>query len=117
MNITVLVAAAFFFTAAPALAAPANDNFVDAEVPSTEDTSPTSGSNVDATKEAGEPDHGGDAGGASVWYRWTASDSGRARGLCTEANESAEGRTGVSTPIPETMGPKQLKIYKRFATL
>ncbi|MFA7172631.1 MAG: InlB B-repeat-containing protein, partial [Kiritimatiellia bacterium] len=29
-------------------------------------------SNVDATKEAGEPDHAGMLGGASVWWKWTA---------------------------------------------
>lgn len=29
-----------------------------------------------ATKEAGEPDHAGDAGGASVWFRWTADQDG-----------------------------------------
>src|SRR5207248_1414276 len=28
--------------------------------------------NVDATKEPGEPAHGGDSGGKSVWYCWTA---------------------------------------------
>ncbi|HEY5887917.1 MAG TPA: hypothetical protein VIT24_09350 [Acidimicrobiales bacterium] len=27
------------------------------------------GNNIFATKQAGEPDHAGDAGGASVWYR------------------------------------------------
>src|SRR5829696_10582956 len=64
--------------AAPAFAAPANDNFADAQVPNTGDTNPTSGSNVDATKEPGEPDHAGDAGGASVWYGWTAPHDGPA---------------------------------------
>ena len=79
MGITVLLTAvAFLIAAAPALAAPANDNFADAQVANTGDTNPTSGSNVDATKEAGEPNHAGDAGGASVWYRWTAPSSGAA---------------------------------------
>ncbi len=32
-----------------------------------------------ATKEAGEPAHGQDAGGASVWYQWTAPESGTAQ--------------------------------------
>jgi hypothetical protein len=32
---------------------------------------------VGATKETGEPDHAGDPGGASIWYRWTAPASGR----------------------------------------
>ena len=35
--------------------------------------------NVGATKQAGEPDHAGDAGGASVWFRWTAHESGSVR--------------------------------------
>ena len=30
------------------------------------------GANVGARKEPGEPDHAGDPGGASVWFRWTA---------------------------------------------
>jgi hypothetical protein len=34
------------------------------------------GYNWGATKEAGEPNHGGDPGGASVWYSWTAPDTG-----------------------------------------
>ncbi len=32
-----------------------------------------------ASKQMGEPDHGGDPGGASVWYEWTAPTSGTAR--------------------------------------
>jgi Ca2+-binding RTX toxin-like protein len=76
--VAIAAAAAFFIAAAPALAAPANDNFADAQVANTGDTNPTSGSNVDASKEAGEPNHAGDAGGASVWYRWTAPSSGPA---------------------------------------
>ena len=30
-----------------------------------------------ATKEAGEPDHAGVAGGASLWFKWTAKGSGK----------------------------------------
>jgi hypothetical protein len=37
------------------------------------------GFNWGATKEAGEPDHNGDPGGASVWYSWTAPESGVAQ--------------------------------------
>ena len=37
------------------------------------------GFNWGATKEAGEPDHAGDPGGASVWYSWTAPEAGSAR--------------------------------------
>jgi hypothetical protein len=33
-------------------------------------------SNRFATKQAGEPDHAGDAGGSSVWFKWTAPRDG-----------------------------------------
>src|SRR5439155_4233869 len=33
------------------------------------------GDNVDATKETGEPNHAGNAGGKSVWWNWTAPDN------------------------------------------
>ena len=36
----------------------------------------TDGSNVGASKEAGEPDHAGNRGGASVWWTWTAPAAG-----------------------------------------
>ena len=51
--------------------APANDDFAGAELigPALPDS--TSGSNRAATKQAGEPNHGGNAGGGSVWYSWT----------------------------------------------
>lgn len=58
-------------------AAPANDNFAGAQVLSGAAGS-ASGSNVGATKETGEPNHAGNAGGASIWYRWTAPLSGTA---------------------------------------
>jgi hypothetical protein len=37
------------------------------------------GTNGGAGKETGEPDHAGNPGGASVWYRWTAPGSGPVR--------------------------------------
>jgi Ca2+-binding RTX toxin-like protein len=76
--LALVIAAMALATAGPARAAPTNDNFADAQVPNTGDTNPTHGSNIDATKELGEPDHAGDAGGASVWYRWTSPASGTA---------------------------------------
>ena len=55
--------------------APANDNFAFAQVLT--GTSALAWANTaSATKESGEPNHGGNAGGASVWYRWTAPQSG-----------------------------------------
>jgi hypothetical protein len=38
----------------------------------------TVGFNPNASKEAGEPAHAGEPGGASIWYRWTAPMTGRA---------------------------------------
>ena len=58
------------------LPGPANDNFANAQ--SLEGTVPqvVTGTNGSATKEAGEPDHAGNAGGRSVWYAWTAITDG-----------------------------------------
>jgi PASTA domain len=62
----------------PAAAAPpANDAF-SAAVGLTGRIASVSGSNEEATKESGEPEHAGDPGGASIWYTWTAPASGRA---------------------------------------
>jgi hypothetical protein len=61
-----------------ALAAPPpNDAFATADELSGR-TDSASGLNKEATKEANEPNHAGNAGGASVWYRWTAPADGRA---------------------------------------
>ena len=54
---------------------PANDNFAAAQLLSGLPTS-AAGNNFSATRETGEPNHAGDPGGASVWYRWTAPSSG-----------------------------------------
>jgi hypothetical protein len=53
---------------------PSNDNFIRRQGIS---TGWTQGSNLNATKEAGEPDHAGNAGGRSVWFSWTAPKAGQ----------------------------------------
>jgi uncharacterized delta-60 repeat protein len=55
-----------------------NDAFASAVLlKGTNSTASRSDTNVDATKEAGEPQHlPGNAGGASIWYRWQAPASG-----------------------------------------
>jgi hypothetical protein len=61
--------------AVPAAGAqPPNNDFANAQELSGLPASAT-GSNVEATREPGEPSHGGIATGASVWFRWTAPSS------------------------------------------
>ena len=54
---------------------PANNNFGVAQTISGAQGTVT-GANVRATKETGEPNHAGNAGGASIWYNWTAPANG-----------------------------------------
>jgi hypothetical protein len=58
-----------------ALAQPGNDQFLDAAL-ILGDNGRVESSNEGATKEPGEPDHAGDAGGNSVWWQWTAPTGG-----------------------------------------
>lgn len=62
--------------AAPGAGGPANDAFANAQLLSGTSVTRTGDSNVGATKESGEPNHAGNVGGASVWYRWTPAASG-----------------------------------------
>src|SRR5438552_6058187 len=55
----------------PGNAQPVNDAFANGQSLSGS-TGSVTGNNVGATKETGEPNHAGDSGGHSVWYRWTA---------------------------------------------
>ena len=69
---------AFLFAAAVAQAAPpANDDIANAEALTGANLT-AAGSSVDATAEAGEPDHAGTIAAASVWYSWTAPTDGAA---------------------------------------
>jgi hypothetical protein len=56
---------------------PANDDFAAAAQLSGNSTG-ASALNVGASKEAGEPAHAGNPGGASIWWRWTAPKTGTA---------------------------------------
>ncbi|HVU16646.1 MAG TPA: FG-GAP-like repeat-containing protein [Candidatus Didemnitutus sp.] len=62
----------------PLNSAPANDSFANAATISAGSVSVTTvtGFNVNATKESGEPNHAGDTGGKSVWWKWTAPFNG-----------------------------------------
>jgi hypothetical protein len=56
---------------------PANDNFANAiNLTPTNNAVTVTGFNTNATKEAGEPNHAGNSGGRSVWWKWTAAASG-----------------------------------------
>lgn len=59
----------------PLVLPPGNDAFASAEDLSGMEAA-AAGFNLNATKEAEEPDHAGSTGGHSVWYRWTAPASG-----------------------------------------
>jgi hypothetical protein len=76
---------------------PPNDNFASATA-LTGSTTSANGTNVNATKEAGEPNHGGDAGGKSVWWSWMAPSSGT---VVIDTNGSSFDTTlGVYTGTP-----------------
>jgi hypothetical protein len=76
--------AAFFLVAfagliapgAGAAAPPANDSFA-AALAIAGDRGSVDGANAGATKEPAEPEHAANAGGASVWFRWTAPRDGQ----------------------------------------
>ncbi|HEX8549955.1 MAG TPA: pre-peptidase C-terminal domain-containing protein [Abditibacteriaceae bacterium] len=55
--------------------APVNDDFAGATTISGA-SGQINGSNSNATRETNEPNHSGNAGGASIWYRWTAPANG-----------------------------------------
>ena len=59
-------------TATPAVGL-SNDDFQDATVIT---GTTITGSTTTATRQTGEPSHGGSGGAASIWYRWTAPSSG-----------------------------------------
>jgi len=71
-----IVNAAAAVSAADAAFVPANDDFADAILFSVGVDSPLGGTNLNATKQPGEPDHGIDGGAHSVWWRFTTSVSG-----------------------------------------
>ena len=54
---------------------PTNDNFNSA-ITLSGGQGTTNGTNIRGTKESGEPNHASNAGGASIWYNWTAPASG-----------------------------------------
>ncbi|HJT82439.1 MAG TPA: hypothetical protein VJ719_14690, partial [Chthoniobacterales bacterium] len=57
-------------------ARPPNDDFGSAQIVSGS-SGTANGNNVGGSKETGEPSHGGNSGGTSIWYKWTAPATGQ----------------------------------------
>lgn len=64
--ISILTTCSIFATA------PSNDNFAGAMNLNGQIQVHRISSNVDATKETGEPNHAGNVGGSSIWFKWIA---------------------------------------------
>jgi hypothetical protein len=106
------IASLLIWVSAAAADAPDNDDFADAIPLSSALPISQSGSNSEATKEAGEPDHAGDTGGHSVWYSWTPSSSGPVgvkAGSCFGLEAVVGVYTGSSvsalTPVASSVSP------------
>lgn len=96
LSIVVVVAIFSWFgiSASGALAAPANDNFANAQTVGPALPATTAASNIGATAEPGEPDTYSNDAVSSVWFKWTAPASGIVVvDLCTA------GFTGGSSPF------------------
>ncbi|HKF83192.1 MAG TPA: hypothetical protein VKB23_09565 [Solirubrobacterales bacterium] len=76
LALAALVTALSLTCTAAAAAAPANDAFGSATPLAPTLPVEKEGTTVEATKESGEPNHAGDAGGHSVWFSWTPSSGG-----------------------------------------
>jgi hypothetical protein len=84
--------------AAPALAAPANDDFANAAIVPSALPETIGGTTVDATTEPAEPDHGVPGPNASVWYAWIPGADVRAKiELCESGSEPSEVEVAVYT--------------------
>ena len=75
--------------------APANDNFVNGRVLTPVTGGTWTQTTANATKEAGEPAHATWAGGASVWFNWTAPSTGKL--TVTTAGSSFDTLLGIYT--------------------
>lgn len=63
-------------TPPPPPAGPSNDAFAASALLGGSSSGSASGTTVAATKEAGEPSHAGNTGGASIWYQFTPTTTG-----------------------------------------
>jgi hypothetical protein len=104
--------------ASAAAAAPANDAFGAATaLPGS--PGEQSGSNLEATKEIGEPNHAGNPGGHSVWYSWTPSSNRRVgiqNGNCFGGTDIliavyTGASVGALTPVASNQSPTQSDCF------
>lgn len=104
--------------------APANDHFANAQVISGVSGFVT-GNTANATKEPGEPNHAGNPGGASVWFTWTAPQSGLflispSQPLAPAAHfgyiETIYTGTDVTSLTPVASGLTPTGIFARFGS-
>jgi len=77
-------------------------------------------STIGATEEPGEPDHGGEPGGSSVWYRFTAAGNGRAF-FDTSASDYDTASAayafdgGAYTPVASAVFPTETMTFDMVA--
>lgn len=111
IGVLLVLAAALIAPAVANAVPPPNDNLTNA-AELTGRFAFVESNNVDATKEtqAGEPNHGGNAGGASVWYRWTAPADGTATvSTCGSAiNTLLAAYTGEAYPLSPVVQPSEV---------
>lgn len=109
IGVLLVLAAALIAPAVANAAPPPNDNLANA-AELTGRFAFVASNNVDATKETNELDHGGNAGGASIWYRWTAPADGTATvSTCGSAIDTLlAAYTGDAYPLSPVVQPSEV---------
>ena len=109
IGVLLVLAAALIAPAVANAAPPPNDNLANA-AELTGRFALVESNNVDATKETNELDHGGNSGGASVWYRWTAPADGTATvSTCGSAIDTLlAAYTGDAYPLSPVVQPSEV---------
>ncbi len=90
---------------------PPNDDFANAQ-PISGDVGSVTGTNVEATKEPGEPDHNGNPGGASVWYVWTTTHGGSIEFNTCHSSFPTELGLYMGSAVDALTGPYGGPIYR-----
>lgn len=85
-NAAAMLIALFVGTITTLATGPAHDNFANAIDLGIAPTTRVTSTNENATKEPGEPNHGFNQGGSSVWYKWTPMSSRAVQITTTQSN-------------------------------